>query len=144
MDDTLKIKVLMIYYDHWGKDEINARKVVYGINKTKELLSGQYAVNGRTLEDGLRRIFLYLCNEETYYLWIEFVDVLLQDYGGCFDYDKDGEYYYEGDFIFDRKMLLEDHLEGLFCSETEFYDILYDHHFSANDILSVDAIVALR
>ena len=38
MNDNLKIKVLMIYYHHWGKEQTRARKVIHGIQKTNQVI----------------------------------------------------------------------------------------------------------
>lgn len=141
MDDPLKIKVLMIYYDHWGKEELKARKVVHGINKTLSALTERFQSEDRTLNDGLRRMFNYLCNEDMVFLWTDFVDIFLQDMGGCFETLSSSDHPYDEDeMMFDRKILLEDHLNII---NDETADIIYDNDFGYRETLSVDAIVAL-
>ena len=140
MDDSLKIKVLMIYYDHWGKEEIKARKVVHGMNKTLSLLMERFQSEDRTLNDGLKRMFNYLCNEDIVFLWTDFVDIFLQDVGGCFDALCPDDPYDDDEMLFDRKIMLEDHLN---ITNDETADIIYDNDFGYQEALSVDAIVAL-
>lgn len=142
MDDSLKIKVLMIYYDHWGKEEIKARKIVHGINKTLFSLKKrfQFQSENRTLNDGLKRMFNYLCNEDMVFLWTDFVDIFLQDMGGCFETLLSNDPYDEEEMLFDRKIMLEDHLNII---NDETADIIYDNDFGYRETLSVDAIVAL-
>ena len=57
MDDFLKIKVLMIYYDHWGKEEIKARKIAGGMRKTISSLTEHFQTDDDTLNDALKRMF---------------------------------------------------------------------------------------
>ena len=140
MEDVLKIKVLMIYYDHWGKDEIQARKVVHGLEKTCSLLSQHFQTKDRTTEDALKRMFHYLCNEDVVFLWTDFVDIFLQDLGGCFESLSMDDPYDEEEMLFDRKIMLEDHLQIV---NDETADLLYDDDFGYREALSVDAIVAL-
>lgn len=140
MDDSLKIQVLMIYYDHWGKEEIKAQKVVLGINKTLSSLTERFQSEDRTLNDGLKRMFNYLCNEDIVFLWTDFVDIFLQDLGGCFETMTSDDPYDEDEMLFDRKIMLEDHLNII---NDETADIIYDNDFGYRETLSVDAIVAL-
>lgn len=140
MDDTLKIRVLMIYYHHWGKDEINARKTVSGLNQTIRFLQDRFQTEEYSMMEGLKRMFSYL-SEDRSFVCSEFVDLFLQDVGGCFDsfltYD---DFYDEEELLFDKKVLLEENLSIL--SEDAGY-LLYDPEFSHHNVLSVDAIVAL-
>lgn len=140
MDDASKIAVLMIYYQHWGKDEIRARKTLYGMKQTLKILGDDMITGDKTLEYELKRRFAFLFeNEDTYYMWTEIVDILLQDFGGCFETIwKDG-LYNEEDMLLDRKILLEDNL-----GDVPPIDLIYDDDdFGYKEILSVDAIVAL-
>lgn len=138
MNDTIKISVLMIYYDHWGKDEINARKIVYGVNRTMDLLEKNFHTEEHSMLDGLKRMFSYL-SEDSSYLWSEFVNIFLHDYGGCVDSFQD-ELYDEDELLFDRKIRLDDHLNQ--SSEDTGY-LIYDQEFGYQNVLSVDAIIAL-
>jgi hypothetical protein len=140
MDDILKIKVLMIYYDHWGKEEITARKIVCGLNKTIGLLKIRFQTEENTIENGLKKMFYYLCNEEVHFLWTEFVEIFLQDLGGCFEPLLEDDFYEEEEMLFDRKILLEDNLN---LSNEDTADLIYANDFSYENVLSVDAIVAL-
>jgi hypothetical protein len=140
MDDFLKIKVLMIYYDHWGRDEIRARKVVHGMNQTLCSLTERFQSEDRTVKDGLVRMFNYLCNEDIFFLWTDFVDIFLQNLGGCFESIGVYDPYDDDEMLFDRKFILEDHLN---IRNDTTADLIYDNDFGHREILSVDAIVAL-
>lgn len=142
MDDCMKIKVLMIYYDHWGAQEIRARKAVDGINKTISLLKDRFQTEEHSLEHGMKRFFHYMCDDEAHFVCTEFVDIFLEDCGGCFEpiWTGDPYDYDEEEMIFDRKILLEDHLNIV---NDETADIIYDQDFGHDDALSVEAIVAL-
>lgn len=139
MDDNTKIRALMVYFRHWGKSEAQACKTVHGMNKTMMLLREEFLKDATMtkLEDELKRMHNYMFdNEDTYYLWLELADILLQDCGGCFETIMMDGLYDEEEMLLDRKMVLENNL-GNEC------DILYDYDFGYKDVLSVDAIVAL-
>lgn len=142
MDDETKIKVLKIYYDHWGGDELWARKVVYGLKQTLLLLTNHFQTEQHhTLEHSLRRMFYCMCNDDdVYFLWTDFADILLQDFGGCFEPILTDGFYDEEEILFDRKIILE---ENLNISNDNTADMIFDNNFSYKDTLSVDAIVAL-
>lgn len=140
MNDLLKIKVLMIYYDHWGKDEIKARKTAHGINKTLSFLTERFQTEDRTVYDGLKRMFNYLCNEDLLFLWTDFIEIFLQDLGGSFESLYTDDPYDDDEMLFDRKIMLENHLNIL---NDDTADIIYDNDFGYREALSVDAIVAL-
>lgn len=140
MNDIVKIRVLMIYYNHWGIEELKARRAVDGINKTLHLLEDRFQTEEYTMREGLKRMFYYLSSENTSFLWTEFVDILLQNCGGCFDPLQPHDLYDEDEMLFDRKIMLEDNLD--IWSE-ESGDIIYDQDFNYQNVLSVDAIVAL-
>jgi len=140
MDDTLKIKVLMIYYNHWGKEEIRARKITRGLDRTLGLLRTRFQTDENTIEIGLKKMFYYLCNEDVHFLWTEFVEIFLQDLGGCFEPLLEDDFYEEEEILFDRKIILEDNLN---LSNEDTADLIYANDFSYEDVLSVDAIVAL-
>lgn len=138
MDDLLKIRVLMIYYDHWGKDELKARQTVYGLNKTLHLLEERFHTKEYTMMESLKRMFSYL-SEDRSFVCSEFIDIFLQDYGGCFENFLEN-FYDEDELLFDRKIILE---ENLNISSEESGYLLYDSDFDYQNVLSVDAIVAL-
>ena len=60
--------------------------------------------------------------------------------GGCFETLCADDPYDEDEMLFDRKIMLEDHLN---ISNDETADIIYDNDFGYRETLSVDAIVAL-
>lgn len=140
MDDTTKIQVLMIYYHHWGHDEINARKISYGVNLTLKLLKERFETDEYTLKDGIRRMFYYLCNEDLTFLWSEFVEIFLQNYHGWTFEPMDTDLYDEDEMLFDRKISLE---ENLNLSNEDTAEIIYENGFTYQNVLSVDAIIAL-
>lgn len=129
----------MVYYDHWGKDELRSRKTVYGINKTLSILAGQFQTQDRTLEIGLgQRLECIRSFQDTYLLWVDLVDIFL----ACSAYDLllDPEYYTTEDGRLDawknrlcKSLRLEDEEKILF---------LYNE-LSPHEILSVDAVVSL-
>lgn len=130
MDDTTKMRVLMIYYEYWGKEEIRTRKTVCGLHSTLKII-----------EDHIQNYddyFYYFCHD-IYFLWTEFTDMFLKDCGGCFDAVRDGFYYDEQDLLLNRKMRLEEHMSGT----SDANHLLYHDEFRYNNILSVDAILAL-
>lgn len=139
MEDASKIKVLMIYYDHWGKEELRARKTAYGINKTLSLLRERFQTQDRTLIEGLRRMFHYLGHEDMVFLWTDFVDIFFQREGLLDPLSLDDPYE-EEELLFDRKILLENHLN---IHNEDTSDMIYDDGFGYEDVMSVDAIVAL-
>lgn len=140
MDNEQKMTALRIYYEHWGKSEIHARKIIYGINKTLVILTERFQTEKDTMENGLKKMFYYLCNEEVHFLWVEFVDIFLQDLGGCFETIWEENTYDEEEMLFDRKIMLEDNLN---LSNEDTADLIYANDFDYNNVLSVEAIVAL-
>jgi len=72
MDDTLKIKALMIYYDHWGKEESRIHKTIEGAKKFKEQIylkySNRYESHIEVLMDSDKSSFKF---------WYSMVDCLL-------------------------------------------------------------------
>ena len=74
------------------------------------------------------------------FFWTDFVDIFLQDVGGCFEPISADHPYDEEEMLFDRKIILEDHLNIV---NDETADIIYDSDFGYRETLSVDAIVAL-
>lgn len=125
MDDHTKIRVLMIYYEHWGKEEIRAEQIRSGINKTMDLLS-DYDL------DCLFRCFYENCHsEDISFLWLEFANIFLQQYGECLE-PMNGLFDDE-DLLFLRHETLK---KNIGIHEDSMLPLPY------TDTLSVDAIVA--
>lgn len=139
MEDTRKIRALMVYYDHWGKEELRARKTAHGVNKTLSLLRERFQTKDRSLLEGLRRMFHYLGQDDMVFLWTDFVDIFFER-EGCFEPLSPDDPYEEEEMLFDRKILLETHL-NLHNEDTS--DMIYDNGFGYKEVLSVDAIIAL-
>lgn len=132
-----KIKVLMIYYDHWGKEEIRARKALIGLQKTEKQLDEWFPMEGdEPLVDRLKQIFLF--DMDLVERWKEFAEVFLGEVMSFLHEDDFLED--EEDILFEKKIMLEDRLY-IFNEETS--DLIYDEGFQYENILSVDAIVAL-
>lgn len=130
--------VLMIYYNHWGKDEIRARKAVFGLKKTMRSLEEWFPVEQEeeTLLSMLRKIFEY--DMDVVDRWDEFAQVFL---GEAMYFDNEHDFLDDPDeLLFDRKVMLEDKL-NIFNEETA--DLIYENDFEYKNVLSVDAIVAL-
>ena len=142
MDDTLKIKVLMIYYEHWGKEEIRLRKTICGINKTLQTLKSRFQTrNDKVLYTCLQKMFHYMFDDssfqEIFVVWIDFTEIFLQSF--AFEMLLDYDYYNEEGRIDARKNRLCDSLR---LDQEESIVLLYNE-LSQIDIMSVDAIVAL-
>ena len=139
MDDTLKIKALMIYFQHWGKAQIKAYKSVSGMKQTLSLLKTEFQTEEQTLKDGLNHFFYCMSDEEEpCFAWIELADILLQNMDGCFEpILLDGDYD-EEEMLFDRRTLLE---ENLHITNEDTADMIYD--LTYDEVLSADAILAL-
>lgn len=133
MDDARKIAALMIYYQHWGKEEIRARRAAHGWDRTRRLLDEHLWEGGETLLERTRR---FVSAHSVSNIWVELMDVLLG--GECIGWGE--EYAEEEDLLFDRKTLLEENLG--FLGDISV-GVLYDDGFQWGDVLSVDAIVAL-
>lgn len=141
MNDADKIRALMIYCQHWGREEARARRAAGGIRETMRLMRifcGDDEEDKASLDEKLRRVFD--CVGASSYLWAECADVLLHDCGGCFPPPDDNDYDDDEELLFDRKFLLEENLAPR--SEDASY-MIYDEDFRYEDVLSVDAIVAL-
>ena len=130
--------VLTIYYDHWGKDEIRARKAVYGLKKTIRCLEEWFPLEqeeGTSLFFMLKKMFDY--DTDVVDRWNEFAEVFL---GEAMCFDNDNDFFDADELLFDKKVMLEDKL-NIFNEDTA--DLIYDNDFQYKNILSVDAIVAL-
>lgn len=142
MDDTLKIKVLMVYYEHWGKEEIKARKTAYGADQTLTTLKSRFQTrNDQILSVCLQKMFHYLFHDhsfqELYVVWIDFTEIFLQSF--AFEMLLDHNYYSEEGRLDARKNRLCDSLR----LEGEESILLLYNELSPQEIMSVDAIVAL-
>lgn len=143
MDEQTKIRVLMIYYNHWGKDEIRLRKTIDGLNKTISILKNEYAsYNDLTLSDALGSLFYQYSDVHISILYKDMIDVLLKDYGGFYDDERNfGDYDEQDDLLFDRKYNFEENTGDL---SQEGSSILYNDNFTHHHVLSVESIVALK
>lgn len=142
VEDADKIRALMIYYQHWGKEEARAQRAADGINETIRLLRVFCVEDDEVLADKLRHLLTHIGISR--YLWVECADVLLNQCGGCFPssdgLDEDGFFYDDEELLFHRKIVLEDNLNA---HNEDTASMIYDDAFSYDDVLSVDAILAL-
>lgn len=128
MDDNTKIRVLMIYYEHWGKEEIRAQKASRGMEETMRMLD-QLDV------EALLESFYHVCDrDDIHFLWTEFVHVFLQDCGGCLDPIVGEDFFDPEELLFSRMVRLTHNLN---------LNLNWVDGFEYDDALSVDAIVAL-
>ena len=143
MEDALKIKTLMIYYDHWGKDEIKARKTVSGVNKTISMLQSRFQIrrDNTMLYASLQKMFHYLFLDhsfrEIYVVWIDLAEIFLQSF--AFEMLLDHDYYSDQGRMDARK----NRLCGSLHLEDEESILLLYNELSPQEVMSVDAIVAL-
>lgn len=132
--------VLMIYYNHWGKEEIRARKAVHGLKKTIRCLEEWFPMEQEdkqeTLLSMLTKLFDY--DMDVVDRWDEFTQIFL---GEAMYFDNEHDFLDDPDeLLFDKKVMLEDKL-NIFNEETA--DLIYENDFEYKNVLSVDAIVAL-
>ena len=125
MDDTLKIKALMIFFEHWGKEEAHIYKNLHGIKKFDEYIHRTYNSRYETALDALKDTDMASIR-----FWYSMVDCLLPNM------DHWVEYY---DFISKplyAKIKFAENIGAV------FYDIA---HMDVTDakMKQVDAIVAL-
>lgn len=136
MDDNTKIKTLMIYYEHWGKDEIRAQKVVHGLGHTMSQLKEGFLMENDRLYDQLNQLFTFY-SHDLLDRWNEIAQRLLGE-TMCFSHGE--EFLDEEDRLFDKKVILE-HKLNIFQAEAS--DMIYNIDFGYENVLSVDAIIAL-
>ena len=74
MNDTMKIKALMIFYEHWGKEENRIRKNMEGANQFKNLICKSYKKRYIGVLDVLKD-----CNKTNINFWYCLVECLLAD-----------------------------------------------------------------
>lgn len=81
MNDSDKIIALMIYYQHWGKDEIRARKTISDMHMTFKALENLRENKRETLRDRIMQRFHYRDREDLdlHFMWIEISELFLQD-----------------------------------------------------------------
>lgn len=129
MDDATKVRVLNIYYDHWGIEELRVRKAVYGIDKTISLLMDWYPYPARyNPHSSFHRIYVH---------WVDLSDLFLSHL--AFDVWMDHEYYRgEGRLDAWKNRLCK----NLRLEKEEPVRFLYNE-LGPREVLSVDAIVAL-
>lgn len=144
MDDQTKIQVLMIYYEHWGKYEIRARKAAKGSKLTMDIFNKEYLYSeSASLSDSIHILLDRYSGLHMTDLYKDLVSDLLKDCGGFYDDDwhLDDTRYSNEDLLFDKKYRFESNSGALSgeCSE-----ILYDDQFTEEHIASVEAIVALK
>jgi hypothetical protein len=83
MDDRTKIAVLMIYYQHWGKEEIHLRKVAHGIQETEKVFRHHF--------HDLPNFLQWIGNPGPDF-WTYLVDALLPGMNHYTPYDDLGEF----------------------------------------------------
>jgi hypothetical protein len=125
MDDTLKIKALMIFFEHWGKEEARTYKNLDGLKKFDKQIRTAYDSRYETAMDALKNTDMTSMR-----FWSSMVDCLLPGM------DHWAEYY---DFInkpLYAKIRFAESIGAV------FYDIA---HVDVADgkMKQVDAVVAL-
>lgn len=129
MNDDLKIKTLMMYYQHWGGEQNKIRKKLDGARQFQKL----YEEHGFMMRMSCRSYLKRHTRRTIYHL----LDILLTDLGCRF---VPIEMLPESNNT--RIVMLEQHIYGTFpFMRDETYLNLMNCH--ETDALSVDAIVAL-
>lgn len=72
MEDTLKIRALMIYYEHWGKEEVRICKNLDGVRRFHTLVQMEYGSRRETALEALCDT-----NMSSRRFWQSMVDCLL-------------------------------------------------------------------
>lgn len=72
MDDSLKIKALMIYFEHWGKDEARIYKNLDGLKRFNEQVHSEYDSRYETALEALKNT-----NKNSIRFWHSVVGCLL-------------------------------------------------------------------
>lgn len=132
MDDQLKIRALMTYYEHWGNEQNKALKALDGARRFRKLFEKNRFLFSATCRSYLRRHNRHFC--------YDLLDVLLNECGGGFkpndtfpdDWDTTAM------LMVRRLKFIDNHN----YKSINFYDAI-DPHFTAKDALNVDAIIAL-
>lgn len=125
MDDTLKIKTLMIYYEHWGKEESRIYKTLEGVKKFKEQIDRKYSNRYESDFEVLENT-----NKKSTQFWHSVIDCLLPDMNHWIDY-----YDYTTKPLYVKIKFAE-------MIGTPFYDVLHAD-LSKDQMNNVNAIVAL-
>lgn len=144
MDDNIKIKALMVYYHHWGMDEIKAERNRRALNKTMEKIcelfrSKNSSPNKFNLIEEIQFQTFFLREIQQMSFWSnhapmasmcllnQIANTLLSSIGGCNEIHPSLNSY----FIKIAK-ILKMNVFSIACMD-----------MSKEDLLSVNAIVAL-
>ena len=131
MDDHLKIRSLMIYYQHWGNEQNKIRKTLDGVDKFQKI----YDEHGFMMRMSCRS---YLKRHKRRTLH-HITDLLMGGCGGGFQpIDLLPDTYDRVKGL--RKHTLHEHRIGI----SIFHWHSLGSSFSETDALSVDAIITLR
>lgn len=125
MDDTLKIKALMIFFEHWGREEARIYKNLDGLKRFNQHIHKTYDSRYETALETLKDIDM-----SSLRFWYSMVDCLLPDM------DHWVEYY---DFITKplyAKIKFAENIGAV------FYDVAH-MDMADEKMKQVDAIVAL-
>jgi hypothetical protein len=144
MDDATKIQVLMIYYQHWGKDEIKAQQDQNGLQRTMDKIYHLFRSKNPSsasfhlveevqfqtaLIKEIRQMSFHVHMDPTIYLLNQLSDTLLSSMGGCRDLRP---LYKTSYYTKLAKMLNMKSVFSIVCMD-----------MSEQEMLSVNAIVAL-
>lgn len=72
MDDTVKIKVLMIYFEHWGKEEARIYKNLEGLKQFHQQIHKNYHSRYETAFQALQKM-----DKKTHRFWYSMIHCLL-------------------------------------------------------------------
>jgi len=125
MDDSLKIKVLMIYFDHWGKEESRIYKNMDGLKKFDNHIHRTYETRYETALETMNNI-----NMKSMRFWQSLVDCLLYDMVHWVEY-----YDYMSKPVY-MKIKFAENIGAV------FYDVAHVNMADAQ-MKNVDSIVAL-
>lgn len=126
MDDSLKIKVLMIYFEHWGKEQAQIYKSLDGLKKFHYKIQNEYSNRYETALEALQNTDM-----KSTTFWQSVVDCLLSsDMNHWIEY---GDYDYISTPLF-LKIKFAERIGVV------FYDL---GHITDAQMKNVDAIVAL-
>lgn len=81
MNDELKIQVLMIYYNHWGKEEIQIQKNRKGASFFQNLVQTNY-----TNRDENALEVLMDMDKSSFHFWYGMIDTLLPEMNHWVEY----------------------------------------------------------
>lgn len=75
MNDETKIKVLMIYYEHWGNEQNQLRKTIHGFNQLQEYII-EYTMSSL---DTARENYELIDDEDEVDAFSEYIEKLYED-----------------------------------------------------------------